>query len=250
MVKFACPSGLWSKCPPLVSNLGSRVYSTRLINFADRNILPHNARRANIRTKALMANRSIKGPRKHLKYKIAISGAAETGHCAIDALEKAEQIGRIIAEQGMVLVTGATTGIPYWSMKGAKEAGGIVIGLSPASSEEAHIKSYRLPTDYMDLIIYTGFDYSGRNLLLMRAADATITICGRMGTLNEFTIGFEDRKPMGVLSGTGGIADELPEIIEKSHRGPGKVVFESDPVKLVDKVVALIEKDKEKNHNK
>lgn len=182
--------------------------------------------------------------RKHLKYKIAISGAAETGHCAIDALEKAEQIGRYIAEAGMVLVTGATSGIPYWSCKGAKEAGGIVIGLSPASSEAAHIKSYRLPTDYQDLIIYTGFDYSGRNLLLTRSADAVITICGRMGTLNEFTIAFEDQKPMGVLTGTGGMADELKDIMDKAHRGPGKVVFDSDPKKLLEKVVALIEKDK------
>lgn len=188
--------------------------------------------------------------RKHLKYKIAISGAAETGHCAIDALEKAEQIGRLIAEAGMVVVTGATTGVPYWSMKGAKEAGGIVIGLSPASSEAAHIKSYKLPTDYMDLIIYTGFDYSGRNLLLIRSSDAVITICGRMGTLNEFTIGFEDQKPMGVLTGTGGMADELSGIIEKSHRGPGKVIFDSDPKKLIERLVVLIEKDKEKNHNK
>lgn len=188
--------------------------------------------------------------RKQLKYKIAISGAAETGHCAIDALEKAEQVGRIIAESGMVVVTGATTGIPYWAMKGAKEAGGIVIGLSPASSEAAHVKSYKLPTDYMDLIIYTGFDYSGRNLLLMRAADAVVTICGRMGTLNEFTIGYEDQKPMGVLSGTGGMADELPGIIEKAHRGPGKVIFDADPKKLIERLVAMIEKDKEKNHNK
>ncbi len=188
--------------------------------------------------------------RKHLKYKIAISGAAETGHCAIDALEKAEQIGRYIAEAGMVLVTGATSGIPYWACKGAKEAGGISIGLSPASSEAAHVKSYHLPTDYLDLIIYTGFDYSGRNLLLTRSADAVITICGRMGTLNEFTIAFEDQKPMGVLTGTGGMADELKDIMDKAHRGPGKVVFDSDPKRLLEKVIALIEKEKGTIYNK
>lgn len=186
-------------------------------------------------------------PRHHLKYKICISGAAETGHCAIDALEKSEQIGRAIAEEGMVLVTGATTGTPYWAAKGAKEAGGIVIGLSPAASESAHIKSYRLPVDYHDLIVYTGFDYAGRNLLLTRSSDAVITICGRMGTLNEFTIAFEDNKPIGVLTGTGGMADELKDIVAKAHRGPGKVVFDSDPKRLLEKVVALIEKDKKNN---
>lgn len=189
-------------------------------------------------------------PRHHLKYKICVSGAAETGHCAVDALEKAEQLGREIAKAGMVLLTGATTGIPYWAAKGAKEEGGIVIGLSPAASEAAHLKTYRLPTDYHDLIVYTGFEYSGRNLLLTRSADAVITVCGRMGTLNEFTIAFEDQKPIGVFEGTGGMADEIRGIVAKAHRGPGKIIFSSDPKELIKKLSELIHKEKEKNHNK
>lgn len=191
---------------------------------------------------------TLHGHRYHLKYKICVSGAAETGHCAPDALEKAEQIGRLIAEHGMVLVTGATTGTPYWAAKGAKEAGGIVIGLSPAASEAEHLKSYHLPVDYHDLIVYTGFEYSGRNLLLTRSSDAVITICGRMGTLNEFTIAFEDNKPIGVLEGSGGIANEVRRLLEIAKRGPGKVVFDSDPGKLLEKVVQMIEKDKEQNY--
>lgn len=177
----------------------------------------------------------------HLKYKICVSGSAVTDTAAPGTVEKAEAIGRLIAERGMILVTGATTGIPYWAAKGAKEAGGIVIGLSPAASKAAHVKSYHLPVDYHDLIIYTGFEYSGRNLLLVRSADAVITISGRMGTLNEFTIAFEDQKPQGVLTETGGMSDMLQEILERSHRGMGKTVFESDPERLLDKVVALIE---------
>ncbi len=184
-------------------------------------------------------------PRHHLKYKICISGAAETGHCSVDAAQKAEEMGREIAKQGMVLVTGATIGIPYWAAKGAKEAGGIVIGLSPAASEIAHVKTYHLPTDYHDLIIYTGFEYSGRNLLLIRSSDAVITICGRTGTLNEFTIAFEDQKPSGVLEGTGGAADMIREILIKGKRGFGKTVFSNDPKELIKKVVALI-KDNER----
>lgn len=132
-----------------------------------------------------------------MPYKIVVSGAAETGHCSPGALELSKEVGREIIKQGGILVTGATSGIPYWAAIGAKEAAGTVIGLSPAASEIAHIKTYRLPTDYHDLIIYTGFDYAGRNLLLTRCADAVITVCGRLGTLNEFTIAFEDRKPIG-----------------------------------------------------
>lgn len=180
------------------------------------------------------------------KYKICVSGAAESSHCNANTLALAEEVGREIVRQGAVLVTGATSGVPYWAAKGAKAEGGISVGLSPAASEVAHVKSYKLPIDYFDLIIYTGFDYAGRNLLLTRAADAVITICGRMGTLNEFTIAFEDRKPQGVLTGTGGAADELEAIIDKMHRGEGKVVYDNDPKKLVKEVIAMIKKEQKK----
>ena len=184
---------------------------------------------------------------QHLKYKICVSGAAETGHCSLDALEKAEKLGEEIAKAGLVLVTGATTGIPYWSAKGAKKANGIVFGLSPAASEAAHIKSYHLPIDYHDAIVFTGFDYSGRNLLLTRSADAVIVICGRIGTLNEFTIAFEDKKPIGVLEGTGGAADWVRDLVSKAHRGAGKIVYSSDPKELLKMVVELIDQEKSLN---
>lgn len=198
---------------------------------------------------SLNANICKISPRDHLKYKICVSGAAETGHCSSDAVSKAEIIGREIACRGLILVTGATNGIPYWAAKGAKEAGGIVIGLSPASSEISHIKTYRLPTDYHDLIIYTGFDYAGRNLLLTRASDAIITICGRVGTLNEFTIGFEDKKPNGVLEGTGGAADMIRDILKKAKRGFNKTVFSSDPKELLNKVMVLVQSQDKLNHS-
>jgi hypothetical protein len=178
------------------------------------------------------------------KYKICISGAAETGPCSEDAHTKAYELGAEIVRQGAVLVTGATTGLPYWAAKGAKEAGGISIGLSPAASESAHVKTYHLPTDYFDLIIYTGFEYSGRNLLLTRASDGVIFVCGRMGTLNEFTIAFEDKKPMGVLEKTGGFSDAFKKIVDSSHRGPGKIAYDTDPKKLVAAVLKIIKEQK------
>jgi hypothetical protein len=180
----------------------------------------------------------------YLKYKICVSGAAVTDVCSADALEKAKEIGRQIVRHNGVLVTGATTGIPYWAAIGAKEEGGISIGLSPAASEEAHVKTYHLPTDYFDIIIYTGFEYSGRNLLLTRSADAVIVICGRMGTLNEFTIAYEDKKPIGVLTETGGMSDFYDDVVDKAKRGPGKIVYDPDPKTLIEKLLKLVEKEK------
>ena len=71
--------------------------------------------------------------------------------------------------------------------------------------------------------------------MLTRASDAVIFICGRMGTLNEFTIAFEDGKPLGVLEGTGGTADIIKELIVKSYRGPGKIAYSEEPVELLKK---------------
>ena len=130
----------------------------------------------------------------YLKYKICVSGAAETEHCSKNALELSKETGREIARHNGVLVTGATIGIPYWAAIGAKEENGIVIGFSPAASKKAHIKTYRLPTNFHDVIVYTGFNYSGRNLILTRSSDAVVIICGRIGTLNEFSVAFEDEQ--------------------------------------------------------
>ncbi len=178
-----------------------------------------------------------------LKYKIAVSGAAETEFVAPDSMRDVEMIGQLIAEHGMVTVTGATTGAPFWAAKGAKKAGGLVVGISPAATKREHVEIYKLPLDYHDLIMYTGFGYSGRNLLFTRSADAVITVCGRIGTLNEFTDAFEDAKPQGVLLGEGGTTDMIQDILKNAHRGTGKVVFDTDPKALIEKVIALIEKD-------
>lgn len=179
-----------------------------------------------------------------MKYKICISGAAETGHCGKDALAKAKELGHEIVRQNGILVTGATSGIPYWAAIGAKEEGGVVFGLSPAASKIAHIKTYHLPIDYHDVIIYTGFEYAGRNLILTRSSDAVVVVCGRIGTLNEFTIAFEDNKPIGILTGSGGTADMIRSIIKNSHRGEGQIAYDADPKKLISKVIKLINKQK------
>ncbi len=180
----------------------------------------------------------------HNQIKICVSGAAETGHCGIGALDKAKELGREVARQGAVLVTGATTGFPLWVAMGTKEAGGISIGISPAASEREHVEVYKLPIDYMDLIIYTGFGYAGRDILLSRSADAVVCGCGRVGTIHEFAIAFEDDKTIGIFEGPWETGDELKEIIRKGHRPNAKIVSGSDPKQLVEDVIVTVKKYK------
>jgi hypothetical protein len=183
----------------------------------------------------------------HNQIKICISGAAETGFCGIGALEKTKELGREVARQGAVLVTGATTGFPLWAAMGAKEAGGISIGFSPAANEREHVEVYKLPLDYMDLIIYTGFGYPGRDLLLTRSVDGVICGCGRIGTIHEFTIAFEDEKAIGIYEGPWEMDDELKDILAKSHRPNDKIVTGMDPKKLVADLIEVIKREKVKD---
>jgi len=189
---------------------------------------------------------SLNFPNKHAhnQIKICVSGAAETGHCGVGALDKAKELGREIARQGAVLVTGATTGFPFWTAMGAKEEGGISVGISPAASEREHVEVYKLPLDYMDLVIYTGFGYPGRDLLLTRSADAVICGCGRIGTVHEFTVAFEEGKPIGIFEGPWDMGAELKEIVEKGHRPNAKIVSNPDPKKLLEDLIALVKKEK------
>ncbi len=182
-----------------------------------------------------------------LKYKLCVSGAADTSRCGESAFRLAEELGREIARHGAVLTDGATTGFPFWSAKGAKEEGGMVVGFSPAISEDEHVTRYDLPLDYHDIIVYTGSGYSMRNLILTRAADAILIGCGRMGTMNEFTIAFEDKKPIGVLEGEWETDEVLRLLIEKSHRADemkGKIIFDSDPKQLISRILEVVKAEK------
>ena len=177
-----------------------------------------------------------------MKYIIAVSGAAVLSPCSENIKEAAREMGREIVNQGCVLITGATTGVPYYAAQGANKVGGISIGFSPAASELEHRKVYKLPLDEFDVMVYTGFDYSGRNLLMTRAADAVIVACGRMGTLNEFTIAYEDKKPIGVLSGSGGTADLIKDLTKRPHKKRGQIIYDTDPKKLVQKLIQHLKK--------
>lgn len=187
-----------------------------------------------------------------MRYKIAVSGSA-MNNCKTGAFKKAWEIGYQIAKQGAGLVTGATIGIPEWSTRGAKAAGGVSIGVSPAASMREHVSKYHLPTRNLDFIMFSGQGYSGRDLLLIQSADAVIEICGRIGTLNEFSVAFESKRPIGVLLGTGGAADQIPEIIKAAKRGDKHVIYDTDPERLIKRVLKAVKhqhKDLERAHRK
>ena len=177
--------------------------------------------------------------------KIGVSGSADTRYSGLDAFEKGKEIGREIARQGSIIVTGATTGFPMYAAMGAKDERGFSIGLSPAATEREHVETYKLPLDYMDVVIYTGFGYSGRDLLFVRSADAMIIGPGRVGTLNEFAVAFEDHRPIGILRASSDTDELLELIIDAAHRPNPNIIFDTDPKALVERLIEMARKVRE-----
>ncbi|HEX8762258.1 MAG TPA: hypothetical protein VF733_00700 [Candidatus Saccharimonadales bacterium] len=178
---------------------------------------------------------------KKLRYSICVSGAA-AGMTVKTAAHLAQAVGKVIADEGHILTTGATVGLPYFAAKGAKQAGGTSIGFSPASSLREHLRKYRLPHDVFDFINFTGMNYVGRDLYLVQSSDAVITVGGRFGSLHEFTSALEAHKPCAVLLGSGGTADMIPELINSlDPRMAELVIYDTDPVVLVKKLIKIID---------
>lgn len=178
-----------------------------------------------------------------IKYSICVSGAA-AGRTVETSRELAETLGRTIAKHGHVITTGATVGLPYFAARAASKAGGMSIGFSPAASLREHLRKYRLPVDVFDFINFTGMSYVGRDLYLVQSSDAVITVGGRFGSLHEFTSALEKGVICGVLTGSDGAADIIPLLMDSLEPVlKENVIFDSDPVKLVERVIELLDKE-------
>jgi uncharacterized protein (TIGR00725 family) len=173
-----------------------------------------------------------------MKIKVGVMGSAEEASSAV-LQNKAIALGSAIAARDVILLTGATTGLVYETGKAARDAGAFHIGISPASDEREHLQRYGLPADACDAIIYTGFGLKGRNVVLVRSCDVALFIAGSMGSLNEFTIAYDEGKVIGCLTGTGGVADEVEKIIETfPKQTKARAFYHDDPIELLEVCLA------------
>ncbi|MBP9765609.1 MAG: hypothetical protein KBD12_00015 [Candidatus Pacebacteria bacterium] len=178
------------------------------------------------------------------KIVISVSGAAEVAHCGPEALNIAKEVGREIARQGCVLTTGATSGFPHSSAQGYKESKGMFsLGLSPAANEKEHTDLYLLPLDSCDLVIFTGFGFPVRDIMLVKSSDAMVLGCGRIGTIHEFTVAFESNIPIGILEGSWSTDAVIRDIIRNSNRTNPNIIFESDPKKMIEKLKEMVKEN-------
>lgn len=116
---------------------------------------------------------------------IAVIGASRADE---GLLRIAEDVGRLIAERDALLVCGGLGGVMEATAKGAKKAGGITIGILPSDRKDQ-------ANPYIDIPIATGFG-EGRNVIIVRTADAIMAIGGEYGTLSEIAFGLKSGKPV------------------------------------------------------
>ena len=181
---------------------------------------------------------------KELKRKICVYGSPHTEYVGgLDLLNLGKELGREIADHDAILTIPATSGLPLWAAMGAKEKGGLVIGFSPAANEREHREVYRLPTEHMDVIIYSGFGHAGNDLQISRASDAVIFGAGRLDSIHEFAISFHENKPIGILKGRWWLEDILHDVIkDNEERDHDEIIIDEDPKRLIEQLLKQIKK--------
>ncbi len=119
------------------------------------------------------------------RHIIGVIGAGEAG---ADVLRTAEEVGRLIAGYGHILVCGGQGGVMEAAAKGAKEAGGTTVGILPQADRLAANR-------FIDIPVATGFG-EGRNVVIIRTADILIAVSGEYGTLSEIALALKAKKPV------------------------------------------------------
>lgn len=182
-----------------------------------------------------------------MKYKIGIFGSAEGDIQKI--FNKAHALGKELGRSKAIIITGASTGLPYEVAKTAKENGAEIWGYSQARNLEDQEKlAPNCDSSIYKKLIYIPKTYEFalnnaackkyRNVTSTATCDAGIIMAGRWGTLNEFTNLYDMGKIIGVLTGTGGIADEIQNLNSKiSKKSKAKLLFSNSPKDLVGKLI-------------
>jgi len=183
-----------------------------------------------------------------MKYKIGVFGSAEGNIKKI--LNKAHLLGKELGIQNVIVITGASTGLPYEVAKTAKKNGAQIWGYSqatnlkdqekicPGCDSNIYKKLIFIPKDYK-FATNNAVCKKYRNVTSTATCDAGIIISGRWGTLNEFTNLYDMGKIIGVLTETRGIADELQSLNRKiSKKSKAKVIFSDKPSELIKNIIA------------
>src|SRR3989442_2164683 len=147
-----------------------------------------------------VASRTAQSNYKRLIQVLVIGSDGD--HCPQATYDAAKEVGSQIAARSAITVTGGLGGVMEAAGRGAKEKGGMVVGIIPNED-----MSYANP--YCDIIIPTGIGFA-RNFITAYSADVAIVVGGGAGTYIEACVAYQKGKPIVALTGTGGTPDTRP----------------------------------------
>ncbi|MFA5176400.1 MAG: hypothetical protein WC413_04040 [Candidatus Nanoarchaeia archaeon] len=186
--------------------------------------------------------------------KIAICGSGE-GKLDPSINIYAKEIGKEIAKNKCILLTGGCGGLPHEAACGAEEVNGKIIVYSPAINLESHIKDFNfkeykgteyqfMPENYKDDKLLS---LQVRSLVMVYESNFVIVLGGQVGTMGEFNEAYTFGRNIGVLEKSGGITNKLiPSYLKEIKKSRGsKVIFEPNPNLLV---IKMIEMEKNELH--
>ena len=156
----------------------------------------------------------------------------DKNHCPESAYQAAYLVGLEVARAGAVLISGGLGGVMEASSKGAKEGGGLVIGIIPQDDKNA-------ANEFCDLVIATGMGFA-RDFITAYSADAIIVVGGGGGTMIEIAAAYQKKIPIVALKGTGGAADQLVDTYI-DDRKIERTLGENTAKKAVETALALIQ---------
>ncbi len=117
-----------------------------------------------------------------MRHTVGVIGGSS---CEEKICDIAYRVGYLIGKSNAVLVTGGLGGVMLHACRGAKDAGGLTVGILPYGKDEAN--------PYVDIAIPTYFGLA-RNHLVVRASDVLIAIDGYVGTLSEISFALNEGK--------------------------------------------------------
>ncbi len=135
----------------------------------------------------------------------------------------AEEVGRLVAARGALVVCGGLGGVMEAACRGAKAAGGRTVGILPGLDRRA-------ANPWVDVAIPTGLG-EARNALVVRTADVLIAIGGEFGTLSEIALALKTGKPVVGI-----------DTWELARRGvpATEIVRASTPAEAVERALGLV----------
>ncbi len=176
---------------------------------------------------------------------IRIGVIGQAGELPTEVQRISEEVGAEIAKRKAVLLTGGGSGVMEFVSKGAKETGGLVIGILPGDSIDAE-DDYA--NDYIDIPITTGLNFDYRSLILVHSSDAIVMIGGGNGTLGELSAAYLNQKPVIIIEPSGGWAEKVRGLaLEEKYldnRKSVEISYAQTAKEALDLAFDLIEKKK------